>query len=90
MFSGGLGYKFNPVFKVTSGFYYLHDRNVGANHSAEYALGAEYNLSRSTLAYAQVGYVDNHGDMSQTITYGAPVPEGRSTTAAMIGIRHSF
>jgi predicted porin len=90
MFSGGLGYKFSPVFKVTSGFYYLHDRNVGANHSAEYALGAEYNLSRSTLAYAQVGYVDNHGDMSQTITYGAPVPEGRSTTAAMIGIRHSF
>ncbi|MFM0658814.1 porin, partial [Paraburkholderia sediminicola] len=90
MFSGGLGYKFSPVFKVTSGVYYLHDRNVGANHSAEYALGAEYNLSRSTLTYAQVGYVDNHGDMSQTITYGAPVPEGRSATAAMIGIRHTF
>ncbi|MFM0210517.1 porin [Paraburkholderia sediminicola] len=90
MFSGGLGYRFGPTFKVTSGFYYLHDRNVGANHSTEYALGAEYNLSRSTLAYAQFGYVDNHGDMSQTITYGAPVPEGRSATAAMIGIRHSF
>ncbi|MEX3985270.1 porin [Paraburkholderia sp. EG287A] len=90
MFSGGLGYKFGPFFKVTSGFYYLHDRNVGANHSAEYALGAEYGLSRHTLTYAQVGYVDNHGNMSQTITYGAPVPQGRSTTAAMIGIRNSF
>jgi predicted porin len=90
MFSGGLGYKFPPLFKVTSGFYYPHDRNVGANHSAEYALGAEYSVSKRTLAYAQVGYVDNHGNMSQTITYGAPVPQDRSTTAAMIGIRHSF
>ncbi|MBP0595472.1 porin [Paraburkholderia sp. LEh10] len=90
MYSGGLGYRFTPLFKVTSGFYYLHDRNVGANHSAEYALGAEYSVSKRTLAYAQVGYVDNHGNMSQTIVYGAPVPEGRSTTAAMIGIRHSF
>ncbi|MFX1766398.1 porin [Paraburkholderia sp. A1RI-2L] len=90
MFSGGLGYKFSPSFKVTSGFYYLHDRNVGANHSAEYALSAEYNLTKRTLTYAQVGYVDNHGNMSQTITYGAPVPEGRSSTAAMVGIRHSF
>jgi predicted porin len=90
MFSGGLGYRFSPLFKVTSGFYYLHDRNVGANHSAEYALGAEYSVSRRTLGYAQVGYVDNHGNMSQTITYGAPVPQGRSSTAAMIGIRHSF
>jgi predicted porin len=90
MFSGGLGYTFSPSFKITSGFYYLHDRNVGANHSAEYALGAEYSLSRATLAYAQVGYVDNHGNMSQTIAYGAPVPQGRSSTAAMIGIRHSF
>ncbi|MFP3646440.1 porin [Paraburkholderia sp. SIMBA_054] len=90
MFSGGLGYRFSPLFKVTSGFYYLHDRNVGANHSAEYAVGAEYSVSKRTLAYAQVGYVDNHGNMSQTITYGAPVPQGRSTTAAMIGMRHSF
>ncbi|WP_321937718.1 porin [Paraburkholderia sp. J8-2] len=90
MYSGGLGYRFSPVFKITSGFYYLHDRNIGANHSAEYALGAEYNLSKRTLGYTQVGYVDNHGNMSQTITYGAPVPEGRSSTAVMVGIRHSF
>ncbi|TDN59126.1 porin [Paraburkholderia sp. BL10I2N1] len=90
MISAGLGYRFTPFFKVTSGFYYLKDRNVSTNQSDLFAVGAEYNLSKATLAYAQVGYVNNRGDMSQTITYGAPVPEGRSATAAMVGIRHSF
>jgi predicted porin len=90
MVSAGMGYKFTPVFKVTSGFYYLKDRNNSANHSGEFAVGAEYSLSRSTLAYAQVGYVNNKGAMNQTIVYGQPVAPGVSTTAAMIGIRHSF
>jgi predicted porin len=90
MASGGLGYQFNPVFKITSGFYYLKDRNNSANHSSEFAIGAEYNLSVRTKAYAQVGYVNNKGTMNQTIIYGAPVAPGVSTTAAMVGIRHSF
>jgi predicted porin len=90
MASGGLGYQFNPAFKITSGFYYLKDRNNSANHSSEFAIGAEYNLSVRTKAYAQVGYVNNKGTMNQTIIYGAPVAPGVSTTAAMVGIRHSF
>ncbi|KWF82380.1 porin [Burkholderia diffusa] len=90
MISAGLGYKFAPNCKVTSGFYYLRDRNHSVNQSDLWSLGAEYNLSKATLAYAQVGYVSNRGNMSQTITYGVPVPEGRSTMAAMIGIRHNF
>jgi len=90
MASGGIGYRFNPVFKVTSGFYYLKDKNNSANHSSEVAVGAEYNLSKTTLTYAQVGYVNNRGTMNQTIIYGSPVAPGQSTTAAMVGIRHSF
>ncbi|CAG9213958.1 Outer membrane protein (Porin) [Paraburkholderia tropica] len=90
MASGGIGYQFGPRFKVTSGFYYLKDRNHSANHSTEIAIGAEYNLSVRTKAYAQVGYVDNKGTMNQTIIYGAPVAPGVSTTAAMIGLRHNF
>ena len=90
MIGAGLGYRISPYFKVTSGFYYLKDRNQSANQSDLFSLGGEYSFSHSTLAYAQVGYVNNRGNMSQTITYGAPVPEGRSTTAAMIGIRHVF
>jgi predicted porin len=90
MASGGLGYQFNSRFKVTSGFYYLKDRNHSANHSSEFSVGAEYNISTRTKAYAQVGYVANKGTMNQTIIYGAPVAPGVSTTAAMIGIRHTF
>ncbi|WP_044043095.1 porin [Caballeronia insecticola] len=90
MISGGLGYQFNSRFKITSGYYYLKDRNHSANHSSEVSLGAEYNVSPRTRAYAQVGYVDNKGTMNQTIIYGAPVAPGVSTTAAMVGIRHNF
>jgi predicted porin len=90
LYSAGLGYRFNPSLKVTSGFYYLKDRNNSANHSSEVAVGTEYNISKRTLAYAQVGYVDNKGTMNQTIVYGQPVAPGQSTTAAMIGLRHSF
>ncbi|CAB3769052.1 porin [Paraburkholderia humisilvae] len=90
LWSAGLGYRFTPAFKVTSGFYYLKDKNNSSNHSTEVAVGAEYNISKRTLAYAQVGYVDNNGTMNQTIVYGQPVAPGRSTTAAMIGMRHSF
>ncbi|MGA7779841.1 MAG: porin [Paraburkholderia sp.] len=90
MISGGLGYQFSPFFRITSGLYYLKDRNDSANHSIEYAVGAEYSLSKRTTAYAQVGYVANRGTMNQTITYGEPVAPGVSTTAAMIGLRHNF
>ena len=90
MISGGLGYQFSPFFRVTSGFYYLKDRNHAENHSSEYAVGAEYSLSKRTLVSAQVGYVANHGTMNQTIMYGQPVAPGVSTTAAMIGLRHNF
>ena len=90
MISGGIGYQFSPVFRITSGYYFLSDRNNGSSHSSEYAMGAEYNLSKRTTVYAQVGYVANRGTMNQTITYGQPVAPGVSTTAAMIGMRHSF
>jgi predicted porin len=90
LFSGGLGYQFTPTFRLSSGYYYLRDRNNSANHSSEVALGADYNLSKRTLVYAQVGYVDNKGTMNQMISYGQVTAPGMSTTAAMLGIRHNF
>lgn len=90
MYSGGLGYQFSPALKVTSGVYYLRDRNNSANKSLEFAVGAEYSLSKSSLVYAQAGYVDNKGTMNQTIAYGQPVAPNMRSTAAMIGMRHSF
>lgn len=90
LISGGLGYQFNPFLSVTSGYYYIRDRNNAANHSSEYVVGANYALSKTTTTYLQVGYVDNKGTMDQFIAYGATVAPGVSTTEAMIGIRHAF
>lgn len=90
MISGGFGYQFTPWFYVTSGYYYLQDRNDTANHSSEYSIGANYVLSKQTTTYLQVGYVDNKGSMNQWMAYGEPVAPGVSTTAVMVGIRHLF
>ena len=75
---------------MTSGVYYLKDRNNSANKSTEVAVGAEYSLSKRTMVYAQVGHVNNKGTMNQTIAYGQPVAPGMATTAAMMGVRHNF
>lgn len=90
LWSAGLGYRFNPVFEITSGFYYMKDRNHTANQSNEFVAGADYSLSKRTLAYAQVGYVNNRGNMMQMIAYGDSTAPGVSTTAAMVGLRHTF
>lgn len=90
LYSAGLGYQFSPAFKVTSGVYYLKDRNNSANKSIAVAAGAEYSLSKATHVYGQVGHVNNRGTMTQPITYGQPVAPGVGTTAVMLGIRHFF
>ncbi|RKT22851.1 putative porin [Paraburkholderia sp. RAU2J] len=90
LYSFGLGYRFAPDFQITGGLYYIKDKNTSANKSLQIAAGAEYNLSKASVLYAQVGWVNNHGDMTQTITYGQPAAPGMGTTAAMIGIRHNF
>ncbi|PYE14128.1 putative porin [Paraburkholderia silvatlantica] len=90
LYSAGFGYQFSPAFKITSGVYYLKDRNNSANKSTEVAAGAEYSLSKGTLVYGQVGHVNNRGTMTQPITYGQPVAPGMGTTAVMLGIRHFF
>jgi predicted porin len=52
--------------------------------------GADYNLSKATLVYADIGYVSNRGGMNQELQYGAPVAPGRNTTGGTIGLRHMF
>ncbi|CAG4886852.1 porin [Paraburkholderia saeva] len=90
MISGGLGYRFTPAFRVTSGIYYLKDANNSANKSLEFAVGVDYSLSKATTLYAQAGHVNNEGTMTTTLTYGAPVAPHSATTAVNLGIRHTF
>lgn len=90
MYTGGLGYQVSSAVKLTSGIYYLTDRNSSKNKSLAVAGGAEYSLSKTSLVYGQVGWVNNHGDMTQTIAYGQPAAPGMGTVAVMLGMRHSF
>jgi predicted porin len=90
MWTGGIGYRFNPVFDVSSGVYYVKDNKHNENQSTAYAIGANYKLSKATTTYAQIGYVSNRGVMNQELEYAAPVPPGHNATAGMVGIRHSF
>lgn len=53
MFAFGLGYRVSPFFRVSSGVYYLKDRNRSANRSTSIVLGADYELSKHTTLYAQ-------------------------------------
>ncbi|MQR00474.1 porin [Glaciimonas soli] len=89
-YSLGLGYRFSPVFQITSGVYYLKDNNFSVNKSTMVALGAEYRLSKRTLLYLEAGHVNNKGDMTQMIAYGQPAAPGMATTAVMAGVRHYF
>jgi predicted porin len=90
MYSAGLGYQFSPAFTVTGGVYYLKDKNDSANKSTEFAVGAAYSLSKATLLYAEVGHVNNEGNMTTPIAFGQPVAPGMATTAVMLGLRHAF
>jgi predicted porin len=90
MWTAGLGYRFTPAFDITSGVYYLKDQKHNQNQSTLYVLGANYALSKATVTYAQIGFVSNRGAMNQEIEYAAPVAPGRNTTAAMVGLRHTF
>jgi len=90
MWTGGLGYRFTPALNVTSGLYYLKDQKHNQNQSTLYVIGVNYSLSKTTLTYADIGYVSNRGAMNQELQYGAPLAPGRNTTAATVGLRHTF
>ncbi|MGN6667658.1 MAG: porin [Trinickia sp.] len=91
LWSAGLGYRFSPAFEITSGLYYLRSKaQAFPGHSTEVSLAADYSISKQTTLYAEVGHVANSGIMNQMIVYGSFVAPNSSTTAAMVGIRHSF
>jgi predicted porin len=90
LYSLGLGYRFNPAFNLTSGLYYLKDKNNSSNKSTTWAVAADYLLSKRTILYLDVGGVNNVGNMFVPVTYGQLAAPGRSTVATMLGVRHMF
>lgn len=90
LWSLGAGYQFTPALNVTSGAYYLRDKNNASNKSITWAVTADYNVSKRTVLYADVGGVNNMGTMRVPVTYGQLVAPGQGTVAVLLGVRHSF
>lgn len=91
MLNFGLGYRFSPQFKLTSGVYRVQDENNNTNKSTLYVVGADYAVSKRTTLYAEAASVNNQGsNMNQSPMYGEPVTAGILTRAATVGVRHHF
>jgi predicted porin len=91
VYGGGLDYHVVPTLELNGGVWVTSDRDHTTNHSIMGALGANYFLSRRTTLYAQVGAVNNHGEMDTGISVNGALygPEG-TTISAVVGMRHSF
>ena len=91
VYGGGLAYQFTPTVNVDAGVWYTSDGNDSDNHSILAAAGLTYSLSKATLLYGQVGYVNNHGMMNTGLsTNGALYGVTGSTFGTAVGIRHLF
>ncbi|QCP54473.1 porin [Trinickia violacea] len=91
VYSGGLRYQFTPAVGADAGAWYTSDGNDTHNHSILAATGVTYSLSKATLLYAQVGFVDNYGLMDTGLSInGALFGVSGKTFGTAVGIRHLF
>jgi predicted porin len=72
-------------------------RAFDGNDATQWALGADYNLSKRTAIYATVSSINNGGPSggalgtSYTVNSGqTPLARGTSSTGGEVGVRHSF
>lgn len=91
MWSVGAGWKPSPAINVTAGYYRVKDKRNAGNHASQFALGAEYALSKRTLLYVEGAAVRNAGaNMNFSPVYATRVPANTNVHATMAGVRHSF
>ncbi|WP_408400662.1 porin [Paraburkholderia sediminicola] len=91
VYSGGASYHITPALNVDAGVWYTHDGNNSTNHSVMASTGLEYSLSRATMIYGQVGFVNNHGAMHTGLSVNNALNEVTGTTSGVnVGIRHMF
>jgi predicted porin len=91
MWSVGGGWRVAPNINVTTGYYHIKDNRNAGNHATQFAIGAEYALSRRTLLYLQGASVTNKGsNMNLSPVYASPVVANQNVHAVMAGLRHSF
>jgi len=65
--------------------------NLDANDADQFAVGYIYNLSKRTAVYGTAAYIKNKGAAQFSLGSTTPgIAAGAKSTAAEVGIRHSF
>lgn len=92
LLSTGVSYDIAPAFNLAGQVTHIRYRDTG-NKATLLALRATYALSKRTAAYANLGLVDNRGQLAFSVSAGAPganpVP-GANQMGTMLGLRHTF
>jgi len=63
---------------------------VDGNKANQYAIGADYNLSKRTAVYATYGSIQNTNTAYTVSASGSVLTRGNNSNGAEFGIRHSF
>lgn len=86
----GANYQATPALTLIGAAYHTSVNNGGGSANL-YMIGANYGLSKRTLAYASFGTVHNSGGASFSVeaTNNNPLP-GENQNGAYVGISHSF
>ncbi|WP_175857653.1 porin [Burkholderia anthina] len=91
VYGGGLNYQLTPAVDTDLGVWYVDDADDRGSHSVLAAAGVTYSLSKATLLYSQLGFVNNRGTMNIGLSAnGALYGPSGSTFGATFGIRHLF
>ncbi|AIO36025.1 gram-negative porin family protein [Burkholderia cenocepacia] len=91
VYGGGLDYQITPAIDSNLGLWYVDDAADSGSHSVLAAVGMTYSLSKATLLYSQLGFVNNRGSMNIGLSAnGALYGPSGSTLGAAFGIRHLF
>ena len=91
LLSVGAGWKPLPHINITAGYYYIKDKKNVGNHASQFALGAEYSMSKRTTFYVEGAAITNDGaNMNLSPMYSTRVAANQNVNAVMTGMRHSF
>ncbi|MFT4507139.1 porin [Caballeronia sp. 15711] len=90
MYYGGLRVQCSPAFFVSAATYYTDIKSSG-QHTIDFGINSQYQLSKATSLYAEVNYVKNsNGSNLGVAGYGTGVVAGVNQTGVAIGINHLF
>jgi predicted porin len=93
VYEAGVDWQITPALAASAAAYMTRDRNVSANRSMMYGGGLMYSLSKRTMIYGQIGYVNNEAEMNTSLAVDAAQSFAISnggTVAVNVGIRHTF